>query len=63
MGHVPYVSEPFRAVCLTCGAAEVRSDRAAALEFAGEHERGHVVLSPAANLARATVPCDGAAER
>lgn len=48
-----YRSEPFRAVCLTCGAREVRADREAALAFADEHLAGQVVLSPAANLAGA----------
>lgn len=48
--RVPYQREPFRCVCRTCGASEVRDGRQAALDFESDHEAGDVVLSPVRNL-------------
>lgn len=46
-----YRREPYRCVCRTCDESEVRDNRQDALDFAEEHARGNVVLSPAMNLA------------
>lgn len=48
-----YLTEPFRCYCRSCEARTTRPDRDAALAFRDDHAAGHVVLSPAANLAGA----------
>lgn len=52
----PYLSEPFRCVCLSCEVTALRADREAALSFAADHEAGNVVLTPWSNH---TVATDG----